>query len=919
MLAPAGDFFADRDFFHLRIITGDAFLYYARMKFQWRPCRLQNSALYLCLIVTAAPGLAESADDAESSAGYICVPSTSGQGWDCDEDLGQKPLLPKRVAKKEPKKPVSPAAQIPLETQSSEVRLDPNIDPTTGLSLDPDDWYTPTTTRPVQPDHQLVEDLPATLYVTSDDGGFCPGGYRQRDFPLDLSAANKDYPIVTMADQLSAELGVSAELSGNVTIEQGNLLILTNLAQLDYSSRIAEFPAGVRMDQPGMVLQGGQATVNLNSSEADLRDVQFLLTGPSLRGEAASMAQNSSGDLTLSKNRFTRCEPGSNGWSLVTKELVIEKGEVFGTAKHAVLRLKSVPIFYTPYLKFPVSDQRVSGFLFPNMGYSDEDGTDVSIPYYFNLAPNYDATLIPRYLSKRGTAAELELRHMASWQSTTLSGALLPNDDLYNGRIDREDFDDAGGEAVFGPFDTADRWLGAMQHQGRIGPFRTLVDYTSVSDRDYFRDLGSDLGVSSRRELERKGEIRYNSGGLSMRLWAQRFQRLDEVLIDDYQRLPELDLGYARTLLGPLEISLGGKWSEFERDTDGLNGLAAVTGRRIHLEPRVKLPFSWPAGFLTFSGGLRHTEYELEQDNDAGGAALADHDPVRNIGIGSIDGGLFFERELNWFGQDMIQTLEPRVYYLWQEFEEQSDLPRFDASRLTFGYSQLFRENRFSGLDRISDANQVSTGVTTRFVSAASGREYFRFSVGEIFYFDDREVTLAGAPGPNEQQRTSAIAAEMSAALIGNWRVSGNIVWDPNDNQVDEGGAAIQYRRDNRHIFNVGYRNRFDEDIEQTDVSLYWPLTDHLAVLGRWNYDLVSGRTVEGFGGVEYNNCCLKIRLVARHFLDSPTARNFENVEADDGVFLQIVFKGLAGFGTKVESVLERGIRGYRAPQQQDY
>ncbi len=874
-------------------------------------------------LVSAAP-----ADKEESSAGYICVPSSSGQGWDCDEDRGQKPVLPSKPVPVIKTPAEAPAVDAPVRVEShppqtieapAEPTIAPGMDPVTGLSLDPNDWYTPTTSRPVLPDHQLIKDLAASLYVTTDADGYCPGGYQQREFPFNVSAANKDYPIIASADQLSAELNVSAEFSGNVTIEQGNLLILTNQAKLDYATRVAEFPAGVRMDQPGMVLQGGQATVNLDSSEVNMQDVQFLLTGPSLRGEAVSMRQDSNGDLSLMQNRFTRCEPGSNGWSLATRELVIEKDEVFGIARHAVLRLKSVPVFYTPYLKFPVSDERVSGFLFPNLGYSDEDGTDVSIPYYFNLAPNYDATLIPRYMSKRGAGAELELRQLASWQTTTLSGALLPDDDIYNGQIDREDFDEAGGEAVLGPFEPADRWLGAMQHRGRVGNFRTIVDYTSVSDRDYFRDLGSDLGVSSRRELERRGEIRYNRGGLSMRLWAQRFQRLDEVLIDDYQRLPELDLGYTRALLGPLQISLGATWSEFERDTDGLNGLAAVTGRRIHLEPRLKLPFSWPAGFLTFSGGLRHTEYDLQQESGAGGAPLADEDPVRNIGIGSIDGGLFFERELNWFGHDLTHTLEPRVYYLWQEFAEQSELPRFDTSQLTFGYSQLFRENRFSGLDRISDANQVSTGVTTRFISRASGREYFRFSVGEIFYFDDREVTLSGSPGPDEQQRTSGIAAEMSAALMGNWRVTGNIVWDPDDNQVDEGGVAIQYRRDNRHIFNVGFRNRFDEDIEQTDVSLFWPLTDHLSVLGRWNYDLVSGRTVEGFGGLEYSNCCLQVRLIARHFLDSPTARNFENVEADDGVFLQIVFKGLAGFGTKVESVLERGIRGYRAPQQQDY
>ena len=583
-----------------------------------------------------------------------------------------------------------------------------------------------------------------------------------------------------------------------------------------------------------------------------------------------------------------------------------------------MLRVKSVPVFYTPYLKFPISDERVSGFLFPNLSYSDEDGVDLSIPYYFNLSPNYDATVVPRYLSRRGAGGEAEVRHMSSWQNTIVGGAYLPKDDLYNGRLDRDDFEDLGGVPVLGPFDPADRWLAAVDHDGQIGPLRTLVDFTSVSDRDYFRDLGSDLSVSSRIELQRKAQVQYNNGGLFMRLWAQSFQRLDERTVDDYERLPEFEMLYNRAV-GKLEFSLGAKWAEFDRDTSGLNGLRALTGTRTHLEPRVRLPLRWPFGFVTVAGGYRHTTYDLEQDPNAGGLQLLDDQPERNIGLGSVDGGLYFERDLHWFEQPLVQTLEPRLYYLWQEYDEQSALPVFDASRLTFGYTQLFRGNRFSGLDRIGDANQLSTGITTRFLSASTGAEYFRFSLGEIFYFEDRRVTLSGGVTAQEQQSSSAIASEMAARLAKHWRLTGTIVWDPHDNEVDEGGAGIQYRLDNRHIINLGFRHRREQDIEQSDFSLYWPVSDRISIMGRWNYDLVSGRTIEGFGGIEYSDCCLQVRLLARRFLDAPTFQSLQDVQADEGIFLQIVFKGLAGFGTKVESVLERGIRGYRSPQANSY
>ncbi len=911
--------------------------------------RLLAGALILIPIIWAMPDRAVAAQADAPERGYVCLPDPDGQGWICAEDQGQRPPKKPRARTTlpavepspadaaapdpdatpspvlspapSPEPSPSPASADDTAPDATQPPIEPGVDALTGLSADPADWFTPTPARETTAEYGLRDDLAASIYQEGIGEGYCSGGYEQRNFPYPLNTEDRELTIFAEADALTSVIDVSAALAGNVSIEQGNRRVVAPEAELDYDTRIARFPAGVRVDQPGLVMQGATATMHLNTSEAELNQTQFVLTDARLRGSAESVAQSPAGDLTLNENRFTSCEPGDNGWTLATDELVIEKGEVFGTARDAVLRLKSVPVFYTPYLKFPVSDERVSGFLFPNLGYSDEDGVDLSVPYYLNLAPNYDATIIPRYLSERGAGAEAEFRYLSGWQNTVLSGALLPKDDIYNGTLSRDDFDEAGGEAVLGSFDPADRWLGGVQHSGRIGPLRSLIDYSAVSDRDYFSDLGSDLSLSARRELQRKAELQYANDKLFTRLWVQRFQRLDRAVKEDYQRLPELEVIYNTPLPGPLEFSLGAKLSEFDRDTDGLNGLDAVTGSRTHLEPRLRLPLAWPFGFLRFTGGYRHTSYDLDQDNSAGGFVLVDEKPERNVGLGSVDGGLFFERDLNWFGNALIQTLEPRVYYLYQEFEAQDELPRFDTSQLTFGYAQLFRDNRFTGLDRIGDANQASLGLTTRLISRGTGREHFRFSLGEIHYFEDREVTLGGVQGADELRESSAVAAEMSARLGRSWRISGNVVWDNYDKRVLESGGGLQYRRDNRHIFNLGYRKRDDgsQEIEQSDVSLYWPIGDQFAIIGRWNYDLISGRTIEGFGGIEYNDCCLQVRLMARRFLDSPTATNFETIEADDGVFLQIVFKGLAGFGTKVESVLQRGIRGYRSTEPGDF
>ncbi|MEZ5560724.1 MAG: LPS assembly protein LptD [Pseudomonadales bacterium] len=737
---------------------------------------------------------------------------------------------------------------------------------------------------------------------------YCAGSYLDPEFPLPLDDDPNQHPIVVRADRAEYLVDGLAQLSGNVSVQQGNRSGHAASGTLDPRSRDSTLSGGVQLLEPGIALQGSTGRVNLDTRAADLDDVEFLLLDGDMRGRADRLGQDAGGNLSMESVSFTRCEPGSNSWRITADSVRVADGENFGTARNAVVRMKGVPVLYTPYIRFPVNDERQSGLLFPDLGYSASEGADITLPYYLNLAPNYDATLAPRYISERGAGLEGEFRHLSRWERTTVTGAFLGEDDLYNGVLSRDDFDAllAQGE-IAGEFNPASRWLYGVQHEGKAGRVRTIIDYTAVSDRDYFRDLGSFQGGSNQIQLERRGEVQYAVGGLFMRLWAQRFDRLDEGTIDPYQRLPELELTYDGQLLGPLQWSLGSKWSSFDRNNDLLTGLNRTVGERIHVEPRLRLPLSWPWGFLTLAGGYRYTAYDLRDV-----PASDDDTPERGIGMGTAHAGLFFERELSAFGSNLIQTLEPQVYYLYQEYENQDRLPRFDASDLTFGYSQLFRDNRFSGIDRIGDADQVSVGVTSRFLDAGSGREYLSASIGQIFYFQDRDVTLSGAPGVDERQSSSALASELAANIGAGWRLTGTLIWDPNDNQVDEGAGALQYRRDNRHILNLGYRNRAEQEIEQTDFSLYWPLTRNFSVLGRWNYDVTSGRTVEGFAGIEYNDCCWQVRLLARRYINSPSAAQIDTTESDEGVFLQIVFKGLSGIGDKVESVLTEGIKGYR-------
>jgi len=749
---------------------------------------------------------------------------------------------------------------------------------------------------------------------------WCEGAYRTIPQPVAADVDPSTLPIDAEADSARYFIDDRLELEGDVVIVRGNRRVSADSALVFEQSERAEVKGNVRLEEPGHVLLGDGANVELANDSARLDNVGFLLSEAGLRGHAGSVVQDENGNLVINSGSVTRCDPGSNTWRIDSRSITVDDGAAWGTARGATLRVKDVPVFYLPYMRFPVDDARQSGWLFPDLGYSGQDGFQIAAPYYINIAPDWDATVTPRLLTKRGLGVEGELRHKNRYGDYKLGGAFLPNDNQFDGVLNRDDFRD---EFPGGEFEKADRWLLAGEHyggiNGRLGRLDTTVDYTAVSDPDYFRDLGTGLAVSSRVELERRAGVRYRfgdkaaaSGEIDAQLWTQRFQRLDEIATQAYQRLPQFDLNYARALYGPLEFNLTAQAASFDRDNDNLSGTSRIVGERYHVQPELRLPLEWPHAFAELAGGFRYTAYDL-RDVPVG----FDERPERSIGFASADGGLFFERPITLFGTSLIQTLEPRVFYLYQEREAQDQLPLFDVTRLRFSYSQLFRRNRFSGLDRITDANQLSVGVSSAFVNATSGREYFRASVGQIFFFKDRTVGLASLQD-DDRHSTSAIAGQLRARLARYWNLSSAVIWDPNDNTIDDSLFNLGYRKNNRRIANIGYRQGGPSALDQTDLSFLWGVSNRISVIGRWNYDLRSNRTIEGFGGLEYNDCCWQMRLIARRFIERRSVALIEEVEPDKGVFFQFVFKGLAGFGTKIDTLMQRGIRGYR-PDDSNY
>ena len=743
-------------------------------------------------------------------------------------------------------------------------------------------------------------DLAESLWQADESGELaCPGKYAEPAWPLPRGADHASLPIALQARHVQSTLGRSSVVTGDAAIRQGNRMLDADRFEIDERTSRIDAPGGMRLRAPGLDVRAALGTVWLADDQAEVADAEFVLTDTGHRGTSARLVRQ--GDrISLDRAVLTRCPPQDKTWAMRVATVAVTEGEPFARARHARLELGGVPVFYAPYLRLPLSGERLSGFLFPNVGFNDDDGMDISVPYYLNLAPNYDATLTPRWIARRGTGLEAEVRHLERRSRNDLGLAFLARDSLYNGELPRDDFVAEHPDAHFVP---ADRWLLATNHQGRHGPWRTVLDYTAVSDNDYFIDLGSEVAVASRVSLERRAEVQYTRGGLFARLWAQGFQRLEPGLAP-YRRLPEANLAYDGGLPGPAAWSIGAAWSAFRR-SGMVSGPLGITGERLHVEPRIRLPLSRSWGFLNLSGGLRLTDYTLDN-----GASAEESRAVR---LGIADAGLFLERDLpdGW-----IQTLEPRLSYLVQSYAKQDHLPRFDATVPAISYRQLFRDNRFAGLDRIGDANRVALGLTSRLLSTTTGRERFTARLGVARHFRDRRVTLAGRPGPDETRRTSPVAGEVQTSL-GPVSLVSTVAWDHQDGQLDETGLYLSFKRDNARIFNVGYRRRTRYDVEQTDVSFYWPLTSRWRAFGRWNHDWHFGQNIERFAGVAYTGCCLAVKFAWHETIDIPRNRLTADADFDRGVLLQIAFRGLGGFGTRVDSRLQRGIKGY--PQEETY
>ncbi|WP_223514902.1 LPS-assembly protein LptD [Pseudomonas sp. GL-B-19] len=812
-----------------------------------------------------------------------------------------------------------------------------------------------------------------TAAQLAETGPYCAGAYVEPIRPgMNDKTDKSDAPtfIGAKASRYNTEDQIGT-LAGDVVLRQGSMQVESDEASLYQAESRAELTGDVRIRDNGALIVGDHADVQLDTGEAKVDNAEYVMHKSRIRGNALYAKRAENAIIRLKDGTYTTCEPDSNAWQLKGNNITLNPATGFGTATNVTLRVKDIPVLYTPYIYFPIDDRRQSGFLPPTIGTGSDTGFMLVTPYYFNLAPNYDATLYPRYMEKHGLLMEGEFRYLTQSSEGQFGGAYLNDEDTE--RSKQTDY-------------RKDRYMYNWQHKGGLDSrVYTQVDYTKISDPYYFQDLQTDqIGVKSADYVNQQGSVTYRGDNYTARVNAQAFELATVQNVTPYDRLPQITFDGALPYHpSGLNFSYNTEIVRFDRDLkngdftdqDGnvspqidtnTRGLARATGDRLNLAPAVSLPLDWTYGFLKPTLKYQYTQYQLDLDS-SGKSDIAkqsaeqdkllgtfDSNQNRGVPIASIDSGLYFDRKTQWFGKNYRQTLEPRLYYLYVPEVDQEDIPVFDTSEYTFSYASLFRDNRFSGSDRVGDENKLSLGITNRWIED-DGFERQRISVGQALFFKDRKVQMPGVSDTRADStaNVSPYALEYEYRWNRDWRTTADYNWDPDTRSPRSGSAMFHYQpEDNPNkIINAGYRYRNDQvlynqntgqwqfggdygvegqpgfvkdyyKIVQHDFSVMWPIVPQWNAISRWQYDYNQNRTLEAFGGFEYDNCCWKLRLINRYFVDyDEFSQNApQNEKGDHGVFLQIVLKGLGGLtGAKVESFLDKGIQGYREREDQAF
>lgn len=727
---------------------------------------------------------------------------------------------------------------------------------------------------------------------------YCGGYYIRPEGDPNAEPSLADLKISAQSSVTSGNQ--STLLSGDVDIRNGYRHIRANRATLDHQSRELRLEEGIKISEPSLLVLADTAELNTQTGEGTLDNARFVFFDTGFRGRSDTIHRLDEYRTVLTNSWYSSCPPDKPDWALQSEKVSFDKESGWVVAEQATVRVRDVPILYVPKMSFPIDDRRLTGFLWPQVGSSDDGGLDYSQPYYLNLAPHYDATITPRYIGGRGAMLSTEFRYLFEHGQWDVGAAYLGDDDRFaDDYLEPDDGDN-------------DRWLTRVAHLGSFAPgWVTLVDYSRASDIHYFRDL-SDSGLDVRRKthLEQRAEMRYSNLDWRFTAELRDYQAMGENVVDPYQSLPKLNLSYSTARVFSPNVIFESEYAYFEHKN-------RLDGHRVYNEIGTNYPMVYNGGFFTPTVKLKNIITSLAEPVDG----QTSENPAVTVPMLSLDAGMFFERDLKLSENSYLQTLEPRLFYLYSKYEDQSDLPIFDTAELSYSYNQLFRERRFSGNDRIADANQVSLGLGSSFYETGTGREVLNVAVGQIYYFEDRRVFTDS--DTIEDERSSDYAAVVSYNPTPRWRTHLSLQSDPEDGKMQFGSLRANFADEAGRLVNVGYSYRRqssllvdgelqDRDVEQSDISMMMPVRRSWSVVARWRYDVTNERTIEDLVGLEYDSCCWTMRLLHQRQREQ-LGSDVNNVESSYGIYLQFELKGLGGTGSKLENILSNSIYGYGA------
>ncbi|TNL12645.1 LPS assembly protein LptD [Kosakonia cowanii] len=756
--------------------------------------------------------------------------------------------------------------------------------------------------------------------MAADLASQCMLGVPSYNRPL-IKGDTNNLPVTINADHAKGNYPDDAVFTGNVDINQGNSHMQADEVQVHQQQpegqtepvRTVDALGNVHYDDNQVILKGPKGWANLNTKDTNIWDGNYQMVDRQGRGTADVMKQRGQNRYTILDNgTFTSCLPGSNTWSVVGSEVIQDREEQVAEIWNARFKLGPVPVFYSPYMQLPIGDKRRSGFLIPNAKYSTSNYFEFYLPYYWNIAPNMDATITPHYIHKRGnTQWQNEFRYLSQAGEGLIEFDYLPSDKVY------EDEHPTEGDRH--------RWLFFWQHSGVLDQvWRFNANYTKVSDPNYFNDFSSKYGSSTDGYATQILSVGYAVENFDATVSTKQFQVFNRNNSNSYSAQPQVDVNWYHNDLGPFDFRVYGQAVNFV-NTNKNN----PESTRLHLEPTLSLPLSNGWSSLNTEVKMLATHYQQTNVDTYNARNNTDYRESvdRVMPQFKTDGKLVFERNMDW-AAGYTQTLEPRAQYLYVPYRDQSHINNYDSSLLQSDYSGLFRDRTYGGLDRIASANQVTNGLTTRIFDDAAV-ERFNVSVGQIYYFTESRTGDDNIKWEKDNKTGSLVwAGDTYWRISDRWGLRGGVQYDTRLNNIANSSSALEYRRDQDRLLQLSYRyaspeyiqatlpnyaasEQYKNGISQVGTAASWPIADRWSLVGAYYLDTNTKKPADQMVGVQYNSCCYAIRLGWERKLNG-----WENDQSkyEKVIGFNIELRGLSSnYGLGTQEMLRSNILPYRS------